>query len=76
MIMQRRPINSIEQRKLEVRKYSRNAVVSVAGGVVGGIALALIAESATWLLIGLVIAVVGGWVNCSKVQKIVNHKDV
>lgn len=62
MTMQRRPINSIEQRKLEVRKYSRNAVVSVAGGVVGGIALALIAESATWLLIGLVIAVVGGWV--------------
>ncbi|AEX42262.1 hypothetical protein NY035_09555 [Corynebacterium diphtheriae bv. mitis] len=76
MTMQRRPINSIEQRKLEVRKYSRNAVVSVAGGVVGGIALALIAESATWLLIGLVIAVVGGWVNWSKVQKIVNHKDV
>lgn len=69
MTMQRRPINSIEQRKLEVRKYSRNAVVSVAGGVVGGIALALIAESATWLLIGLVIAVVGGWVNWSKVQK-------
>lgn len=63
MTMQRRPINSIEKRKLEVRKYSRNAVVSVAGGVVGGIALALIAESATWLLIGLVIAVVGGWVN-------------
>lgn len=76
MTMQRRPINSIEQRKLEVRKYSRNAVVSVAGGVVGGIALALIAESATWLLIGLVIAVVGGWVNWSKVKKIVNHKDV
>ncbi|CAB0905909.1 hypothetical protein FRC0436_01366 [Corynebacterium diphtheriae] len=76
MTMQRRPINSIEQRKLEVRKYSRNAVVSVAGGVVGGIALALIAESATWLLIGLVIAVVGGWVNWSKVQKIVNRKDV
>lgn len=76
MTMQRRPINSIEQRKLEVRKYSRNAVVSVAGGVVGGIALALIAESATWLLIGLVIAVVGGWVNWSKVQKIFNHKDV
>ncbi|CAB0609764.1 hypothetical protein CIP107558_01555 [Corynebacterium diphtheriae] len=69
MTMQRRPINSIEQRKLEVRKYSRNAVVSIAGGVVGGIALALIAESATWLLIGLVIAVVGGWVNWSKVQK-------
>lgn len=69
MTMQRRPINSIEQRKLEVRKYSRNAVVSVAGGVVGGIALALIAESATWLVIGLVIAVVGGWINWSKIQK-------
>lgn len=37
--MQRRPNNPIELKKQQVRKYSRNAVVSVVGGVAGGVLL-------------------------------------
>ena len=75
MTMQRRPNNPIEQRKQAVRKYTRNAALSVGGGVVGGVALALLASSWTWLILGLVVAVVGGVWNWNKVQKIVNHRD-
>ena len=75
MTMQHRPNNPIERRKQAVRKYTRNAAVSVGGGVVGGIALALLFTSWTWLTLGLVIAVVGGFYNWNKVQKIVNHRD-
>lgn len=75
MTMQRRPNNPIERRKQAVRKYTRNAAVSVGGGVVGGIALGLLFTSWTWLMLGLVVAVVGGFYNWNKVQKIVNHRD-
>lgn len=75
MTMQPRPNNPIEQRKAAVRKYSRNAVAWVGGGVIGGAALALLASSWTWLIIGLVLAVVGGVANYRKVQNIVNHRD-
>ncbi|MCQ9342313.1 hypothetical protein NQ015_00085 [Corynebacterium sp. 153RC1] len=75
MTLQPRPHNPIELRKQAVRKYSKRAVGSVAVGVVGGAALAVLATSWSWLVIGLVIAVVGGGYNWSKVQKIVNHRD-
>lgn len=75
MTMQPRPRNQIEQRKHDVRKYTRNAAVCVGGGVIGGAGLALLAGSFSWLIIGLVIAVAGGGYYWSKVQKIVNHKD-
>lgn len=75
MTMQRRPNNPIEQRKLAVRKYTRNAAVSVGVGVVGGVALGLLFTSWTLLILGLVVAVAGGYTNWSKVQKIVNHQD-
>lgn len=75
MTMQRRPNNPIEQRKQAVRRYTRNAALSVGGGVVGGVALALLFTSWTWLVLGLVVAVVGGFYNWNKVQKIVNHRD-
>ncbi|STC68282.1 putative secreted protein [Corynebacterium pilosum] len=73
--MQRRNPNPIQARKDAVRKYSRNAVVYAGGGIVGGVALGLIFSSWTLLVLGLVVAVVGGVVNYNKVQKIVNHKD-
>ena len=57
MTMQRRPNNPIEQRKQAVRKYTRNAALSVGGGVVGGLALGLLFTSWTWLILGLVVAV-------------------
>ena len=58
-----------------MRKYSRNAVLWAGGGVVGGVALGLIAGSWSLLILGFVVAVVGGVANWMKVQKIVNHKD-
>lgn len=73
--MQRRPNNPIEQRKRDVRRHSRNAVAYVGGGVIGGVALWALAGSVTWLVIGLIFAVVGGLYNWIQIQKIVNHRD-
>ncbi|WP_293768784.1 hypothetical protein [uncultured Corynebacterium sp.] len=76
MTMQPRPNNPIEKRKQDVRKHSRNAVISVVGGVGGGLLLAWM-TTADWffLMLGLVVAVVGGAYNWMQIQKIVNHKD-
>lgn len=78
MTLQPRPNNPIEARKQAVRTYSRNAVLWAGGGAVGGVALGLLLGSPfsfTILFLGLIIGVIGGWVNYNKVQKIVNHKD-
>lgn len=76
MSMQQYPRNPIEKRKQAVRKYARRGVVSVAGGLVGGTALYLLSHGGwAWLVMGLVFAVVSGWSNWNKIQKIVNHKD-
>lgn len=75
MTLQPRPNNPIEARKQAVRTYSRNAAIWVGGGVAGGIVLGLLAGSWTVLVLGFVIAVVGGYVNWNKVQRIVNTKD-
>ena len=75
MTMKPRLNNPIARRKEAVRKYSRNAVLWAGGGVVGGVALGLIASSWSLLILGFVVAVVGGVANWMKVQKIVNHKD-
>ena len=73
MSMQRRPNNPIELRKQQVRTYSRNAVLWVAGGVVGGVAAFLLFDFG--LILGLIAAVAGGGYNYMKVREIVNHKD-
>lgn len=75
MTMQPRPRNPIEARKQAVRRYSRNTVISVGGGVVGGVALALLFSSSFWLLLGLTVAVVGGVYNWRQIQKTVNKGD-
>ena len=76
MTLQPRPHNPIEARKQAVRKYSRNAVVSVAGGVIGGAALGLIFSSFwVWFSLGLVVAVVGGVYNYVTVHQFINHRD-
>ncbi|AKE41533.1 putative secreted protein [Corynebacterium kutscheri] len=75
MSMQRSPINAIEKRKQDVRVYSRNATISVIGGVVGGITLGLLASSWGLFILGLVIAVAGGLHYSNKVKKIINHRD-
>ena len=75
MTLQPRPNNPIEARKQAVRTYSRNAAIWASGGVAGGIVLGLRAGSWTVLILGFVIAVVGGYVNWNKVQRIVNHQD-
>lgn len=74
MTMQRRPNNPIELKKQQVRKYSRNGVLSVVGGVAGGVLLGW-ALSGFWVFmtLGLIVAVVGGAYNWRKVQKIVNE---
>jgi len=59
-----------------VREHSRNAVISIGGGVVGGVVLGLIFPSFwLWFSLGLVVAVVGGVYNYVKVQQIINHQD-
>ena len=71
--------NPIEQRKVAVRKYTRNAAVWTGGGVVVGAAAALMASSLfSALVLFIIIAgigAVGGFVNWQKVQRIVNYKD-
>ena len=59
MTLQPRPRNPIEQRKLEVRRHARRGVISVVGGVGGG----------------LVLGVLLGYFEYRKIQEIINHKD-
>lgn len=61
--------NPIERRKQEVRKNARNAALCVGGGLGGGIALALLATSWFWLILGGIVAVAGGGYYWSKVRK-------
>ena len=76
MTMQRRPNNPIEKKKQDVRRYTRNGVVTVGGGSAGGLLLAFVMSGSSWfwLSLGLVVAVVGGVYNWSKVNRIVNEK--
>lgn len=74
MTMQPYPRNPIEQRKVAVRKYTRNGVVAVSAGLIGGVALCLLFDP-MFLVLGLIVAVVGGFVNYQRVQKIINHRD-
>ena len=75
MSMQQYPRNPIEQRKRAVRTYSRNGVVSVVGGAAGGILLSTITGASFFLFLGMIIAVVGGFVNYRRVRRIINHRD-
>lgn len=75
MSMQKRPTNQIEARKLAVRKYAQNGAITVGVSVVAGVALALLTQHWSLLVLGVVIAVVGGGYCWSKIQKITNHKD-
>lgn len=74
MTMQPYPRNPIEQRKAAVRKYSRNGALAVASGLLGGVALWVLLDP-VFLVLGLIVAVVGGFVNYRRVQRIVNHRD-
>ncbi|MBK4147568.1 hypothetical protein [Corynebacterium macginleyi] len=74
MTMQQRPNNPIAQRKQQVRKHSRNAVISVAGGLGAGVVLGVLsANFDAWMIVGLIIAVVGAGYNWLKIRKIVNE---
>ena len=75
MSMQQRPNNPIAQRKQQVRKHSRNAVVCVAAGLGVGAVLGVLSAASfwAWMLVGAIVAVVGGGYNWLKIQKIVNE---
>lgn len=75
MSMEKYPRNPIEQRKAAVRKHTRTGVTWVGAGVVGGVALTLLFTNWTWLILGLIIAVVGGVSSYRKITRIINHKD-
>lgn len=75
MSMQQYPRNPIEKRKQDVRKNSRNAAVSVIGGVGGGALLWMVTGSATFIVLGLILAVVGGLYFYNQVKKTINHRD-
>ena len=67
--------NPIEKRKQDVRKHMKAGAIGAGVAVVGGAALAVMAESFSLLILGLILAVVIGGYNWMKIQKIVNHKD-
>ena len=75
MRMQQRPNNPIAQRKQQVRKHSRNAVVCVVAGLGVGAVLGVLSAASfwAWMLVGAIVAVVGGGYNWLKIQKIVNE---
>ena len=75
MNMQQRPNNPIAQRKQQVRKHSRNAVVCVVAGLGVGAVLGVLSAASfwAWMLVGAIVAVVGGGYNWLKIQKIVNE---
>lgn len=74
MTMQRRPNNPIEASKQAVRKHSRNGLISVGAGVGGGVLMTILfGNPGFWLVLGLVVAVVGGAANFLKVRKIINQ---
>lgn len=75
MTMQPRPNNVIDQRKQAMRKHMNAAVAWAGGGAAGGIVLGLLMSSWSVVIIGFVLAVVGGFVNYNKAKKIVNHVD-
>lgn len=76
MTMQPRPNNPIEQRKQQMRKYMNSAVAWAGGGLAGGVILFFLANHSWALLIlGFVVAAVGGFVNYNRAQQIVNHVD-
>lgn len=75
MSMEKYPRNPIEQRKAAVRKHTRNGVIYVGAGVVGGVALFILSGGWFWLMLGLVIAVAGGANSYLKINRIINHKD-
>ncbi|WP_448855301.1 hypothetical protein [Corynebacterium camporealensis] len=74
MTMQPRPNNPVEVKKQAVRKHARNGVISVAGGLGGGALLWFVMSGGfPFMILGLIVAVVGGVYNWSKIQKIVNE---
>ena len=75
MSMQQRPNNPIAQRKQQVRKHSRNAVVCVVAGLGVGAVLGVLSAASfwAWMLVGAIVAVVGGGYNWLRIQKIVNE---
>ena len=61
--------------KQQVRKHSRNAVVCVVAGLGVGAVLGVLSAASfwAWMLVGAIVAVVGGGYNWLKIQKIVNE---
>nr|WP_123934580.1 hypothetical protein [Corynebacterium gerontici] len=74
MTMQRRPLNPIEHRKAQVRKYSRTAAIGVGGGA-GLVILGILTQASMLITMGMVLAVVMGGFGVWKVREIINHKD-
>ena len=76
MTLQPRPRNPIEQRKLEVRRHARRGVISVVGGVGGGLVLGALSGSfLTFFICFSAIGVLLGYFEYRKIQEIINHKD-
>ncbi|MBP3087935.1 hypothetical protein EML15_02025 [Corynebacterium sp. sy017] len=75
MSLQHRPNNPIELRKQAVRRNAAKALICVGGGVVGGLSLGFLLASQTLMVLGFVIAVVGGAFYANKVRSIINQRD-
>lgn len=62
----------IARQKTEVRSHARNGLILVGGGIGGGVALAILASSWSWLVLGLIVAVAGGVWSWTRIRKIVD----
>lgn len=67
--------NPIELRKQAVRRYSRNTVAYIGGGIGGGLLLTILLTNYTWIILGLIIAVAGGGINALRARRILNHNE-
>ncbi|MDO4928361.1 MAG: hypothetical protein Q3976_04785 [Corynebacterium sp.] len=61
---------TIAEKKVAVRNHSRKVLYYGVGGVTAGVILSVLLASWLPLILGLILAIVGGWKHLKKVQEL------